>query len=179
MIDPNAETKKDVTSIKLRLNTILQVSSEWKPRIIDAIEERVVYTSMVSVRGGEFLHRALIEYCENPDVYDDISELLQSQTFYRQCLSPHYYRPRGGPADKNISLVSTIRERYYQPGSESFVHPGHMKVKHLLSTKSAEHMTNSINHFTLQFYPYMRRTIKAFLCWSSGGALKRDIDSKG
>ena len=48
MIDPNAETKKDMTSIKLRLNTILQANSEWKPKILGAIEERVVYTSMVS-----------------------------------------------------------------------------------------------------------------------------------
>ena len=158
MINKSVEVetkKKDVTSIKLRLNTIIR-----DRRLLVPIEERVIYTSMVSVRGGEFVQRAVIEYCENPDVYGDISELLRDQTFYRQCLSPHYYRPRRGPAEKAIPLVSTIRERYYEPGSESFAHPENMIVGHLLDAKAVEHMyDNFLIHFTLQFYPYMRRTI--------------------
>ena len=84
MINKSVEVetkKKDVTSIKLRLNTIIRDS-----RLLVPIEERVIYTSMVSVRGGEFVQRAVIEYCENPDDYGgDISELLRDQSFYRQC----------------------------------------------------------------------------------------------
>lgn len=60
-------TKKDVTTIKLRLNTIILDN-----RLLVPIEERVIYTSMVSVRGGEFLQRAVIEYCENPDASSSI-----------------------------------------------------------------------------------------------------------
>ena len=186
-------TPVNPTTVKLRLaNIVNKVDADNNPlprdEFINVIEQLARYASQVSQRGGEFVLRCLIVWVTNDDdITDmpksestrlfggDIGYLLKKETFFCQCLRPHWWNNNDTP----FPLVDYVREKYYPapPHDNVPFEENDWVNSNLIGYLARQHQTNLLNLYTYDFYTYVKNHIKAWLRRYRGVA-KADLVTK-